>query len=76
MIITVGMIIVATHTVTITMNLFAFLPRSFSLTWLMIILSSGRTTPEALSFNVRMVARLAAPLAFFYLGWISENGIR
>lgn len=36
----------------------------------------GRTTPEALSFNVRMVARLAAPLAFFYLGWISENGIR
>ena len=36
----------------------------------------GSTTPEALSFNVRMVARLAAPLAFFYLGWISENGIR
>jgi uncharacterized membrane protein YgcG len=36
----------------------------------------GRTTPEALSFNVRMVARLAAPLAFFYLGWVSENGIR
>jgi len=36
----------------------------------------GRTTPEALSFNVRMVARLAAPLAFFYLGWIAENGIR
>lgn len=36
----------------------------------------GRTTPEALSFNVRMVARLAAPLAFFYLGWISENGLR
>lgn len=36
----------------------------------------GRTSPEALSFNVRMVARLAAPLAFFYLGWISENGLR
>jgi hypothetical protein len=36
----------------------------------------GRTTPEALSFNIRNVARLAAPLAFFYLGWISENGIR
>lgn len=36
----------------------------------------GRTTPEALSFNVRMVARLAAPLAFFYLGWISENGMK
>lgn len=34
-----------------------------------------RTTPEALSFNVRMVARLAAPLAFFYLGWIAENGM-
>jgi hypothetical protein len=39
-------------------------------------LIAGRTTPEALSFNVRMVARLAAPLAFFYLGWISENGLR
>lgn len=52
----------------------------------------NRTTPEALSFNVRMIARLAAPLAFFYLGkppysplpaplisttgWISENGLR
>jgi hypothetical protein len=36
----------------------------------------GSTTPEALSFNVRMVARLAAPLAFFYLGWIAENGLR
>jgi hypothetical protein len=34
-----------------------------------------RTTPESLSFNVRMCARLAAPLAFFYLGWISENGM-
>lgn len=35
-----------------------------------------RTTPLALSFNVRMVARLAAPLAFFYLGWLAENGIK
>jgi len=35
-----------------------------------------RTTPESLSFNVRMIARLAAPLAFFFLGWISENGIK
>jgi hypothetical protein len=35
-----------------------------------------QSTPEAVSFNVRMVARLAPPLAFFYLGWISENGIR
>ena len=34
------------------------------------------TTPEALSFNVRMVGRLAAPLVFFYLGWVSENGLR
>ena len=33
------------------------------------------TTPEALSFNARMVARLAAPLVFFYLGWIAENGL-
>lgn len=39
-------------------------------------LVAHRTTPGALSFNVRMVARLAAPLAFFYLGWIAENGIR
>lgn len=36
----------------------------------------GRTTPESLSFNVRMVARLAAPLVFFYLGWIAENGLK
>jgi hypothetical protein len=35
-----------------------------------------RTTPGSLSFNVRMIARLAAPLAFFYLGWMSENGIK
>ena len=35
----------------------------------------GRTTPESLSFNVRMCAKLAAPLAFFYLGWIAENGL-
>lgn len=36
----------------------------------------GRTTPESLSFNVRMVARLAAPLVFFYLGWLAENGLK
>eukprot|EP01038_Epipyxis_sp_PR26KG_P013392 gene13392-17956_t len=35
-----------------------------------------RTTPESLSFNVRAIARFAAPLAFFYLGWIAENGIK
>ena len=33
-----------------------------------------RTTPESLSFNARMVSRLSAPLAFFYLGWLAENG--
>jgi len=33
-----------------------------------------RTTPESLSFNARMTARLCAPIAFFYLGWIAENG--
>lgn len=39
-------------------------------------LQAGRTTPMSLSFNVRMNARLAAPLAFFYLGWMAENGIK
>lgn len=42
----------------------------------MMILVKYSTTPESLSFNVRMIARLAAPLAFFYLGWISESGLR
>ena len=32
-----------------------------------------RTTPESLSFNARLVARFAAPMAFFYLGWIFEK---
>lgn len=41
----------------------------------MMVLVQGRTTPFCLSFNVRMVLRLAAPLSFFYLGWIAENGI-
>ena len=35
-----------------------------------------RTSPESLSFNTRMCLRLAAPLAFFYLGWIAENGLK
>lgn len=35
-----------------------------------------RTSPESLSFNARMCIRLAAPLAFFYLGWIAENGLK
>jgi len=34
----------------------------------------GETTPLSLSFNARMIARLAAPLVFFYLGWLAENG--
>jgi hypothetical protein len=38
-------------------------------------LVTNQTTPESLSFNVRMVSRLAAPLVFFYLGWLAENGI-
>ena len=38
-------------------------------------LQPHRTTPESLSFNVRMTANLSAPLAFFYLGWIAENGL-
>jgi hypothetical protein len=35
-----------------------------------------RTTPESLSFNVRRITGFAAPLAFFYLGWLNENGIK
>lgn len=34
------------------------------------------TSPEGLSFNVRMCCRFAAPLAFFYLGWIAESGLK
>ena len=41
----------------------------------MSVLVPFSTAPEGLSFNVRMVARLAAPLAFFYLGWIAESGL-
>lgn len=35
----------------------------------------GQTTPQSMSFNVRMCMRLTPPLAFFYLGWLSENGV-
>jgi len=35
-----------------------------------------RTTSASLSFNARMIARLSPPLAFFYLGWLYENGSR
>lgn len=36
----------------------------------------GKTTPQAMSSNTRLVSKLAAPLVFSYLGWIGENGIR
>jgi hypothetical protein len=38
-------------------------------------LVDGHTTPQSMSFNVRMCMRLTPPLAFFYLGWLSENGV-
>jgi len=38
-------------------------------------LVKGRTTPYSLSAYFRMVASLAFPLTFFYLGWVGENGI-
>jgi len=38
-------------------------------------LVEGQTTPQSMSFNVRMCMRLTPPLAFFYLGWLSENGV-
>lgn len=39
------------------------------------LVSNHGTWPISMSFNARMVARLASPLAFFYLGWIHENQI-
>jgi hypothetical protein len=36
----------------------------------------GQTTPSSLSVNARACANLSSPLAFFYLGWIYENGLR
>lgn len=36
----------------------------------------GQTTPSSLSVNARVCATLSSPLAFFYLGWIYENGLR
>jgi hypothetical protein len=36
----------------------------------------GQTTPSSLSVNARVCANLSSPLAFFYLGWIYENGLR
>lgn len=37
-------------------------------------LVKGRTTPFSLSACFRMIASLAFPLTFFYLGWLGENG--
>ena len=40
---------------------------------IMELVTNQGTWPLSMSFNARMVARLAAPLAFFYLGWVHEN---
>jgi hypothetical protein len=40
------------------------------------LLPGQLTTANSLSLNSRVVAHLASPLAFFYLGWIYENGVR
>jgi hypothetical protein len=36
----------------------------------------GQTMPTSLSVNARVCATLASPTAFFYLGWIFENGLK
>jgi len=43
---------------------------------MMELLPAQRTTANSLSVNSRACIRLSAPLAFFYLGWIFENGVR
>lgn len=40
------------------------------------LVTNQGTWPLSMSFNARMVARLSAPLAFFYLGWLQENQTR
>jgi hypothetical protein len=40
------------------------------------VLPGKRTTAPSLSVNSRAVIRLSTPLAFFYLGWVFENGIK
>lgn len=42
---------------------------------IMELVDNKGTWPLSMSFNARMVARLSAPLAFFYLGWVHENGV-
>lgn len=40
---------------------------------IMELVDRNGTWPVSMSFHARMVARLVAPLVFFYLGWIHEN---
>jgi hypothetical protein len=43
---------------------------------MMELLPAQRTTANSLSVNSRVCAKLSAPMAFFYLGWIFENGLK
>lgn len=43
---------------------------------IMELLPNRKTTAPSLSVNSRAVIRLSTPLAFFYLGWAFENGIK
>lgn len=43
---------------------------------MMELLPDQHTTANSLSVNSRACVRLATPLAFFYLGWIYENGVK
>ena len=43
---------------------------------MMELLPAQRTCANSLSVNSRVCAKLSAPVAFFYLGWIFENGIK
>lgn len=43
------------------------------ITGIMELVNNHGTWPISMSFHARMVARLVAPLVFFYLGWIHEN---
>lgn len=43
---------------------------------MMELLPNQHTTANSLSVNSRACVRLATPLAFFYLGWIYENGVK
>ena len=43
---------------------------------MMELLPGQKTAPNSLSVNARVCAKFAAPLCFFYLGWIFENGTK